>query len=279
MPGATTVVGVTTMLTWQAEDGHGLEGTRLLLGSGGGFRALGRMVRTGPDGDYTASYRLVVADDGTVERLSVTSATAQRERHLTLNRTEDGFWLLDTGSGGTRAPFGGAVDVDLAHSPMFNTVPIRRLRPAYRGGRAHPADGVRDAARARGAGGGADLRAPSPSSTTPAPPASPSAGTTSRRSSRSTPTAWCSATRAWRRASPRWLRGRRPRNPRVGLSLRPCRGGGAGSAFQPDTTAPRRPTARRAASGARPFRLTFTPFGSRLAAQRCGPRGRRTPSR
>lgn len=127
MPGATTVVRVTTMLTWQAEDGHGLEGTRLLLGAGGGFRALGRMVRTGPDGDYTASYRLVVADDGTVERLSVTSATAQRERHLTLNRTEDGFWLLDTGSGGTRAPFGGAVDVDLAHSPMFNTVPIRRL--------------------------------------------------------------------------------------------------------------------------------------------------------
>jgi hypothetical protein len=120
------VVPVTTMLTWQAADGRGLEGTRLLLGSGG-LRALGRMVRTDPDGDFTASYRLVVKDDGTVERLSVTSATAQRERHLTLNRTEDGFWLLDTGSGGTRAELGGAVDVDLAHSPMFNTVPIRRL--------------------------------------------------------------------------------------------------------------------------------------------------------
>lgn len=115
------------MLTWQAADGHGLEGTRLLLGSGGGLRALGRMVRTDPDGDFTASYRLVVQDDGTVERLSVTSATAQRERHLTLNRTEDGFWLLDTGSGGTRAALDGAVDVDLAFSPMLNTVPIRRL--------------------------------------------------------------------------------------------------------------------------------------------------------
>lgn len=114
------------MLTWQAADGRGLEGTRLLLGTGG-LRALGRMVRTDPDGDFTASYRLVVKDDGTVERLSVTSATAQRERHLTLNRTEDGFWLLDTGSGGTRAELDGAVDVDLAFSPMFHTVPIRRL--------------------------------------------------------------------------------------------------------------------------------------------------------
>lgn len=120
------MVRVTTMLTWQAEDGHGLEGTRLLLGTGG-FRALGRMIRSDPAGDFTASYRLVVADDGRVERLSVTSATAQRERHLTMNRTEDGFWLLDTGSGGTRGPFDGAVDIDLAFSPLFNTIPIRRL--------------------------------------------------------------------------------------------------------------------------------------------------------
>jgi hypothetical protein len=120
------VVPVTTMLTWQADGVHGIEGTRLLLGSGG-FRALGRMVRVDPDREFTASYRLVVGEDGTLERLSVTCATAQRERHLTINRTEDGFWLLDTGSGGSRAEFAGAVDVDLAFSPMFNTLPIRRL--------------------------------------------------------------------------------------------------------------------------------------------------------
>lgn len=114
------------MLTWQAEDGQGLEGTRLTLHAGG-FRALGRMVRTDPAGDFTASYRLLVGDDGTCERLSVTSATAERERHLTMNRTEDGFWLLDTGAGGERGEFGGAVDIDLAFSAMFNTLPIRRL--------------------------------------------------------------------------------------------------------------------------------------------------------
>ena len=128
-PRSSTVVPVTTMLTWQADDGHGLEGTRLHLGTAGAFRALSRMVRVHPDGDFTASYRLVVGTDGTLERLSVTSATAARERHLTINRTDDGFWLLDRGSGGSdvRDDFGGALDVDLAYSPMLNTVPIRRL--------------------------------------------------------------------------------------------------------------------------------------------------------
>ena len=115
------------MLTWQSEDGHGLEGTRLLLGSG--LRALGRMVRLEADGGFTASYRLFVDNDGTLRRLSVTSAVAERERHLTISRTDDGVWLLDTGSGsgGMRSDFAGAVDVDLAYSPLFNTIPIRRL--------------------------------------------------------------------------------------------------------------------------------------------------------
>lgn len=115
---------VTTMLTWQSDDGRGLEGARVLTGPGRTLRALSRVVRIG---EYTASYRLVVREDGTLNRLSVTSATADKERHLTLNRPEDGFWLLDTGSGGARTDFGGALDVDLEGSPMFNALPIRRL--------------------------------------------------------------------------------------------------------------------------------------------------------
>jgi hypothetical protein len=117
---------MTSMVTWQAEDEVGLEGARVLIGAAG-FRALGRIVRTGPRGECTASYRLTVSEDGTVSRLSVTAATADRERHLTMNRTEDGYWLLDDGSGSTRSDFGGAVDVDLERSPLFNTLPIRRL--------------------------------------------------------------------------------------------------------------------------------------------------------
>ena len=117
---------MTSMVTWQAEDEVGLEGARVLIGATG-FRALGRIVRTGPHGECTSSYRLTVGEDGTVSRLSVTAATADRERHLTMNRTEDGYWLLDDGSGSTRSDFGGAVDVDLERSPLFNTLPIRRL--------------------------------------------------------------------------------------------------------------------------------------------------------
>ncbi len=122
----TTVVPMTSMLTWQADGGVGLEGVRLQPGAGG-FRALGRLVRAGAAGEFTTSYRLVLGTDGTVARLSLTAATAGRERHLTMNRNEDGFWLLDTGSGSTRSEFGGAVDIDLAYSPLFSMVPIRRL--------------------------------------------------------------------------------------------------------------------------------------------------------
>jgi hypothetical protein len=121
--------GVTGQVTWRTDDGRGIEGARLLL-HGGGIRALGRMVHAGggpADPPFTASYRLDAGDGGRVRRLAVTSATAGRERYLTLNRTDDGFWLLDTGMGGGRLEFAGAEDVDVAFSPLFNSVPIRRL--------------------------------------------------------------------------------------------------------------------------------------------------------
>ncbi|MFR9804948.1 putative glycolipid-binding domain-containing protein [Pseudonocardia sp. RS010] len=119
---------MTTMLTWQAEGRPGLEGTRVHFGPGpAGFRALGRIVRPDPEGDFTASYSLLVREDGTLGRLSLSSATTGSEKHLTINRTEDGFWLLDDGSGSERQDFDGAVDVDLAFSPLFNALPIRRL--------------------------------------------------------------------------------------------------------------------------------------------------------
>jgi hypothetical protein len=118
---------VTTMFTWQSDDGRAMESVRVLLGANG-LRALGRSVRAPLDGPaFTSSYRLSVDDQGVLARLSVTSATADRERNLTLNRTDDGYWLLDNGSGGGRAEFGGALDVDLAYSPLFNSLPIRRL--------------------------------------------------------------------------------------------------------------------------------------------------------
>jgi hypothetical protein len=43
------------------------------------IRALGRIVHAEPGGGWTASYRLVVREDGDVERASFTSATAARK--------------------------------------------------------------------------------------------------------------------------------------------------------------------------------------------------------
>lgn len=123
------------MFTWQGGDGRALESVRVLLGTGG-IRALGRLVHAPVGGPaFTSSYRLYVDGQGILARLSVTSATAERERNLTLNRTEDGYWMLDTRSGGGRAEFNGALDVDLGYSPLFNALPIRRL-----GLHRHPGD-------------------------------------------------------------------------------------------------------------------------------------------
>ncbi|MEV1292912.1 putative glycolipid-binding domain-containing protein [Pseudonocardia sp. NPDC049635] len=119
------------MLSWRSEPdtGGGLESARITT-AGGGFRAVGRMIRGVPGlpgGVLTASYRLVVAGDGSLSRLAVDVATAGGEQQLTISRSTDGVWLVDDGSGGTRGEFHGARDVDLAFSPVFDALPIRRL--------------------------------------------------------------------------------------------------------------------------------------------------------
>jgi uncharacterized protein len=118
-----------TMTTWRSDDpaGPGLEAARVVLGDSGGWRAVGRMVRTTDDGVFTASYRLVVGASGGLERLVVDTAAENRERHLTITRNDDGVWLADDGSGGARIDAGAALDVDLAFSPVLNSLPIRRL--------------------------------------------------------------------------------------------------------------------------------------------------------
>lgn len=95
--------------------------------AGGGLRAVGRMVRTTADGVFTASYRLVAGASGALERLVVDAACEGRERHLTITRDDGGVWLVDDGSGAARVDAGEALDVDLAFSPVFNALPIRRL--------------------------------------------------------------------------------------------------------------------------------------------------------
>lgn len=115
------------MLSWRSDDsGGGLESARITP-SGGGFRAVGRMIRHVPEGVLTASYRVVVGGDGVLTRLAVDVANSEGEQQLTISRSADGVWLVDDGSGGARGAFSGARDVDLAFSPVFNALPVRRL--------------------------------------------------------------------------------------------------------------------------------------------------------
>lgn len=116
------------MLTWLGEGVPRLEGVRVVLG-GLRMRATGALVSTA-DGDepaYSATYSLATGDTGVVSRVSVRAVNAEGERQVTLNRSEDGIWLIDHGQGAERTDFDGAVDVDVMACVLFNALPVRRL--------------------------------------------------------------------------------------------------------------------------------------------------------
>lgn len=105
-----------------------LEAARVVLG-GRALRATGSLVSAQHDGieAYSASYSLTTDEAGVVQRLTVRTTRAQGEQHVTLTRSEEGSWLVDHGQGAVRTNFGGALDVDLAFSPLFTALPVRRL--------------------------------------------------------------------------------------------------------------------------------------------------------
>jgi hypothetical protein len=117
------------MFTWQGVDVPRLEGVRVVLGERG-MRANGAVVSSAAEGApaYAANYALAAGETGVVSRVSVRAVTAAGERQVTLNRSEEGMWLVDHGKGAKRTDFDGAVDVDVESCVLFNAVPVRRLR-------------------------------------------------------------------------------------------------------------------------------------------------------
>jgi hypothetical protein len=122
------VLRVTMMLTWLGTAAPRLEGVRVVLG-GRRMRATGALVATASDEEpaYSATYSLTTGEDGVVSRVSVRAVNADGERQVTLNRSEEGVWLVDHGQGAERTHFDGAVDVDVAACVLFNAIPVRRL--------------------------------------------------------------------------------------------------------------------------------------------------------
>ena len=116
------------VLTWRAQDGTQMESARVQL-AGNRIKAHGRIVAaaTAHRPAFSASYDLVTDDTGATKRLSIDVTLAERERQLSIARDEENMWLVTDHQGDSRGAYEGALDVDMALSPFFNALPIRRL--------------------------------------------------------------------------------------------------------------------------------------------------------
>lgn len=124
-----------SILTWRAHNSSRMESARVVL-SGNRIRAAGRII-AGECADhpaFSASYDLVTDENGVTRRLSLRSTLATGERHASIARDEENYWLIDAGGTHVRSTFGGALDVDVVLSPFFNTLPIRRYGLAHASG-------------------------------------------------------------------------------------------------------------------------------------------------
>jgi uncharacterized protein len=123
------------MLTWLGVDIPRLEGVRVVLGDRR-MRAIGTVVSTanGDRAAYSATYSVSTGETGVVRRVSLRAVNADGERQVTLNRSQDGIWLIDHGGGAERTEFDGAFDVDVAECALFNALPVRRLGLHRQGG-------------------------------------------------------------------------------------------------------------------------------------------------
>lgn len=133
---ATTVTRKPTILTWQGVGAPRLESVRLLVADRR-FKASGRMIAAadGESDAFSTSFEAATDESGVFCRLLLRVTTAEEERQISVNRTEDGLWLLDRGQGSERSTFGGALEVDVAGAVTFNALPIRRLNLHRESGR------------------------------------------------------------------------------------------------------------------------------------------------
>ncbi|WP_091673377.1 putative glycolipid-binding domain-containing protein [Micromonospora auratinigra] len=130
-------------LFWTRTDTAGSE--HAVLDDRQGFAAQGVALAVDPI-PYTCRYRLAVGADGVTSRLEVETEGAGWSRSVRLERAGDG-WRVRTGEEGDldaalravgHPPAGlpgtdeperlaEALDVDLGGSPLFNTLPVRRI--------------------------------------------------------------------------------------------------------------------------------------------------------
>ncbi|MGY1795984.1 putative glycolipid-binding domain-containing protein [Geodermatophilus sp. SYSU D00525] len=114
----------TRVVAWRRTDedtGHSLARVER---RDGGWRFAGTEVLAGPETLLACSFRVDVDDAWATRAVEASAVSAEGERHLVLTADGDRRWSRD----GAREPgLDGCVDVDVAATPLSNTLPIRRL--------------------------------------------------------------------------------------------------------------------------------------------------------
>ncbi|WP_236055491.1 putative glycolipid-binding domain-containing protein [Mycobacterium sp. SM1] len=104
-----------------------MEQVRVQL-SGKRIKANGQIVAaaTKTQPAFSAYYDVQTDETGATKRIGLTVTLAERERQLSIARDEENMWLLTDHRGESRAPYDGALDVDVVFSLFFNALAIRR---------------------------------------------------------------------------------------------------------------------------------------------------------
>jgi hypothetical protein len=110
-------------LVWRGLEGSLAEAVEVRLGDDR-LEARGTQLGVEPHA-YRADYELTTSAGWVTARLRVDVRDGDGERHLDLRRGDAGEWTVD---GGTRPDLEGALDCDLAFSPLTNTMPVLRER-------------------------------------------------------------------------------------------------------------------------------------------------------
>lgn len=128
--GTERLVVWTNPVPWRAESAH------LRFGAAGALSASGTQLGVDPV-PYRLDYETTTYKDGTTARTFVAVTGDGWSREVMLRRDRDGEWAVGTRYDGepddVDAPgcdpeiLLGATDVDLGFSPLFNTLPVRRL--------------------------------------------------------------------------------------------------------------------------------------------------------
>ncbi len=109
------------LLVWRGLDGWRVEAVLVRLTSHG-LDARGTQIGTDPE-PYRIDYELATSDGFVTRSLSVTARQGDSERRLRLIREPDGSWMAN---GDAVPDVAGALDCDLALSPLTNTMPVAR---------------------------------------------------------------------------------------------------------------------------------------------------------